>query len=46
MSLERVEKCKSKAGLIVDDESFKIVGLPFYNKNRENEFAKSFVKSL
>ena len=43
MSLERAEKCKSKAGLIVDDDSFKIVGLPFYNKNRENEFAESLL---
>lgn len=46
MSLDRAESCKSKAGLIVDDKDFKIVGLPFYNKSKENEFAESFSVKL
>jgi hypothetical protein len=37
---------RKSAGLLVDDESFKVVGLPFYNKEKENEFAASFSAKL
>jgi type III restriction enzyme len=46
LSLDKAEECKEKAGLLVDDESFKVVGLPFYNKEKENEFAASFSAKL
>lgn len=46
LSLDKAERCKEKSGLLVDDESFKVVGLPFYNKAKQNEFADSFIRSL
>jgi hypothetical protein len=39
-------RVQRKSGLLVDDESFKVVGLPFYNKEKENEFATSFSAKL
>jgi len=46
LSLDKATNCKAKVGLIVDDESLKIFGLPFYNKNRENIFATSFEREF
>lgn len=46
LSLDKAERCKEKAGLLIDDVSFKVVGLPFYNKEKENEFAATFSAKL
>ncbi|MDD3324141.1 MAG: DEAD/DEAH box helicase family protein [Sulfurospirillaceae bacterium] len=46
LSLQKATVCKNKMGLLVDCEHIKIVGLPFYNHQRENEFLHDWETEL
>ena len=42
LSLHEATVCKKNIGLLVDCEDIKIIGLPFYNHQRENEFLEDW----
>lgn len=45
-SLQEASICESKMGLLVDSKHVKIVGFPFYNHQRENEFLNNWEATL